>query len=470
MRTDITHRRRLIHRLAGPLVLALGAGVLTASFLAGPAEAAKSDACVGGGYQLVNLSTGAVVASGPFAGTVPAAALGDRFGVRGLYNQFDVRASDFAVLDYAFTGAPNEEDITGGRFTPVWASKVPDLEGNALTSDVSVEIAEDGLGLMRSGSGDSIKIQAKDCAQGGIFQMEPERSDGGLTRIVHTLAQSADPALQPFFFDNPNFRAVVGQFLGDDCTSIETGPPSRFCVEGRTRVNIANDFSPDFVVRDSSQVAEQVLQPECNTAVPVTPSVEHCGMVSIWDVASGGRMGFVTGEDAVELANPPTDCVQDCQAQNQVRGRLAVLGFPFPVPAGSRLTPPTSNVLVPQPVTLPNGATQIAGPQAAAGSAPSTPSLRAAVSGRRGGAVTATARWRAPESARAAGAVRYQVRAVRLGAHGKVLDKKTSAKTSSNARSQKMVLQRGVYRFQVRAVNAAGASDWSKRSNKVRAR
>jgi hypothetical protein len=92
------------------------------------------------------------------------------------------------------------------------------------------------------------------------------------------------------------------------------------------------------------------------------------------------------------------------------------------------------------------------------------------VPGRRGGAVTATARWRAPENARAAGAVRYQVRAVRLGAHGKVLDRKTSAKTSANARSQKLVLQRGVYRFQVRAVNGVGASDWSKRSNKVRAR
>ena len=50
-------------------------------------------------------------------------------------------------------------------------------------------------------------------------------------------------------------------------------------------------------------------------------------------------MGFVSGEDAVEVANPPTDCVSDCQAQNQVRGRLTVLGFPFPVPAGSRLVP-----------------------------------------------------------------------------------------------------------------------------------
>ena len=378
-----------------------------------------------------------------------------------------MRAADFAVLDYAFTGAPNEEDMTGGRFTPVWGSKVPDLRGATLAGDVSVEIGEDELAIMRSGSGVSIKIQAKDCAQGGIFQMEPERSDGQLTRMVHTLAHSADPALRPFFFDNPNCRAIVGQFLGDDCTSIETGPPSTFCVEGRTRVNIGNDFSPSFVARDSAQVAEQVLQPECNTVVPVSPSVEHCGTVSIWDVASGGRMGFVTGEDAVELSNPPTDCVQDCQAQNQVRGRLAVLGFPFPVPAGSRLAPPTATILVPQPVTLPSRGSA---PQTSTGSLPLTPILRAAVSGRRGGAVTATARWRVPANAVAARTVRYQVRAVRLGAQGKVLGQRTSAKTGSSARSEKMVLPRGAYRFQVRAVNAGGASDWTGRSNKVRAR
>ena len=91
-----------------------------------------------------------------------------------------------------------------------------------------------------------------------------------------------------------------------------------------TRVNIANDVSSRF---------------ECNTATPVTQSVRHCGGVSIWDIASGGRLGFVTGEDATEVANPPTDRTSNCQAQNRVRGRLAVLGFPFPVPAGSRLVP-----------------------------------------------------------------------------------------------------------------------------------
>jgi hypothetical protein len=181
--------------------------------------------------------------------------------------------------------------------------------------------------------------------------MEVARGDGTRTRITHTLVQN-NGALTPFFFDNPEFRARVGQFLGSDCTSIDTGPPSRFCVQVTTRVNVANDFSKNFVLRDSSQVATRISQADCNTATAVSPSVKHCGSVSVWDVASGGRLGFVTGQDALEVANPPTVCVKNCQAQNQVNGRLVTLGFPFPVPAGSRLTPPVSALALP-PLTAP---------------------------------------------------------------------------------------------------------------------
>ena len=109
------------------------------------------------------------------------------------------------------------------------------------------------------------------------------------------------------------------------------------------RVNIANDVSAKFVARDSSQVAERRNEPTCNnqirTRTGAFATVLHCGGVTRWDVASGGRMGFVTGEDAVEVAPPPTVCIQDCQAQNRVRGRSVKLGFPFPVPAASRLQP-----------------------------------------------------------------------------------------------------------------------------------
>ncbi len=326
------------------LAVALAAVASTASLgIAAPAQAASSKGCVNGGYSLVNLTTGAVVARSPgkdrIRTTIPAARFGDRFAVRGRYTQFEVRSVDFAVFDQSFTGAANELDLTGGRFTPVYASKIPDHRGLSLSSAISVELKEEDLSLQRTGSGVSMKIQAKDCAQGGIFQMEPERSDRTATRIVHTLATSATPGLTPFYFDNPNFRARIGQFLGSQCTSVVTGPPSQFCVQVAARTNIGNDLSPRFVARDSAQVATRVPQPQCNTAGALDPSVRHCGGQSIWDVASGGRMGFVTGEDAVEVANPPTDCVSDCQAQNQVRGRLAVLGSPFPVPAGSRLTP-----------------------------------------------------------------------------------------------------------------------------------
>jgi hypothetical protein len=327
------------------VVAAVVASGLTATTTS--AQAASSNGCKDGGFRLVNLSTGATVAqSGKdrILTTIPAGQFGSTFAARGRYTQFDIRAVDFAVLNQAFTGAANELDLTGGRFTPVFASKVPDHRGLVLSSSISVELKDEDLVLQRTGTGLSMKIQAKDCAQGGIFQMEPQRSDGTATRITHTLAQSTVTGLTPFYFDNPNFRARIGQFLGSGCTSVQTGPPGQFCVQVAARVNIANDLSPHFVARDSAQVATRVPQAACNTSTPLTPSVRHCGGMSVWDVASGGRMGFVTGEDATEVANPPTNCVSNCQAQNQVRGRLAVLGHPFPVPTGSRLAPRTSAV------------------------------------------------------------------------------------------------------------------------------
>ena len=336
-------------RVRAVVLLAAAAATLTLTSIADTtAQAASSDFCVGGGFSLVNLSTGAVVASGDVDATVPASAFAgsDRFGVRGVYNQFDVRLADFALFDYAFLPTDNEGDMTNGVVTPVFESKIPDHRGAELTSGVTVQLAQEGLLIARSGAGISMKITAKDCAQGGIFQVEPQRADGTRTRFVHTLANVGGP-VTPFFFDNPNFRARVGQFLGDDCTSVTTGPPAKFCVQVTARVNIANDFSPKFVARDSAQVATRVNQADCNTATPLTPSARHCGGVSVWDVASGGRMGFVTGEDATEVANPPTVCTHQCQAQNRVRGRLAMLGFPFPVPAGSRLVPRVSALPLP---------------------------------------------------------------------------------------------------------------------------
>lgn len=154
--------------------------------------------------------------AGAFDGTV--AAPTGPFLVQGKYNEFTIDPQDFAIYDYAFTGAANPLDITGGQRPGVYASKVPDHPGLVLTSPITLEIKEDGVEIGRSGTGGlSRNIQAKDCANGGIFQMEPERGDGIRTRIVHRLAAGA------FYFDNANFRAHLGEFLGSECTRTVTG-------------------------------------------------------------------------------------------------------------------------------------------------------------------------------------------------------------------------------------------------------
>ena len=107
------------------------------------------------------------------------------------------------------------------------------------------------------------------------------------------------------------------------------------------RVNFANDLSNKFVGRDSPQVATRIAQ-DCvnNIPNPFHPgTVNHCGGISQWSVASGGRMGQVMGEDATEIAPAATPCTENCTAQNQVNGRAVVVGFPFPVPNAVRLQP-----------------------------------------------------------------------------------------------------------------------------------
>ena len=297
-----------------------------------PLQAASSEGCEGGGFSIALAGS---TLSGAVDTTVPAASLGTRFQVRGKYVEFDVVSASFEVIDYAFTGAPNALDMTGGVRTPVFERKTPNHRGLVLTSGLSVELSDDDMVISRSGPGLSMKIQAKDCANGGLFQMEPARGDGGTTDITHVLftAASPEPAnMTVFYFDNPNFRAREGDVVPYKDTTVVVP----------ARVNFANDFSPKFVGRDSPQVATRIAQGCRNNILKrdgTTAVVDHCGGVSVWRVASGGRMGAVFGEDATEVAPPATNCTSNCQAQNRVRGRSVKLGFPFPVPDASRLKP-----------------------------------------------------------------------------------------------------------------------------------
>jgi hypothetical protein len=204
-----------------------------------------------------------------------------------------------------------------------------------------VESNKHSLVIKRVGFGLSMKIQANDCANGGLFQVEVARADGTATLFTHVLGDGV------FYFDNPNVRDLLGEnipcsgVLPDGTPVVCQGANPDGTVTVTARVNFANDLSSTFVGRDSPQAATRIVR-DCANQIP-NPfhpgSVSHCGGVSQWSVASGGRMGQVMGEDATEIAPAAKVCTADCTAQNQVQGRAVVVGFPFPVPQEVRLQP-----------------------------------------------------------------------------------------------------------------------------------
>jgi len=240
------------------------------STLAAPSQAATSSGCTGGGFR-VTMPNGTTVSGTESAKASTSSLAADRLvSVRGRYVEFDFAPVTGNIYNYVYTGAANPLSMTPGVRTPVWASKTLDL-GAAFKSEVEVRTDGPDLVMLSRGGAGKVKIQAKDCATGGVFQQETET--GRAVTATHTLA----PGM--FFYTNPY-----------------TG-----------KINLGN--GTDFRGKDSPQVATRKALSDT---------------VSVWEVASGGRMGYVTGEDAVELSSGASTCVQDCQAQNRLRGSVDV--------------------------------------------------------------------------------------------------------------------------------------------------
>src|SRR3954452_24481498 len=133
------------------VVVPLLVAALVPSFGAARAVAATSAGCTGGGFTLVR--PGGSTVSGDQKQSLAAAPFGAQFVVRGRYVEFKVDSATFGVRDWTLTGAPNPLDLTGGRRTAVFASKIPDHRGLALTGDLSVELKGTDIVLKRSGPG-----------------------------------------------------------------------------------------------------------------------------------------------------------------------------------------------------------------------------------------------------------------------------------------------------------------------------
>ena len=295
-------------RVAALLALAF-VGVVLAGVRA---DAASSRFCEGGNWRLTQQ--------------------GNVLLVRGTHVQFDVDMTTGGVRNWTLTGAANVGRLVD-RPTVIFTEKTP-LHGAVLTRTDRLRNDKGDLVLIRTTSDFSVevKIQAKDCAQGGVFQMEIARSDNRATRFRHVLGS------EPFYYDNPKFRAREGDVVP---FSNSAGATQNITIT--PRINFGSDAAAKLVGRDSPQAATRVNQTQCTNSIPkrdgTFATVRHCGGVSEWDVLPGGRMGQVMGEDSTEVAPPATFCQEDCQAQNQVRGGAVVLGFPAVVPFEYRLQP-----------------------------------------------------------------------------------------------------------------------------------
>ncbi|MFS2031808.1 MULTISPECIES: hypothetical protein [unclassified Curtobacterium] len=275
-----THQR---HGRRIGIVAAVTAGVVAAVALAGVAPAnASGKTSTGGDYAVtVNGTT-----TNPSVGKdvkLKDVAVSGTIAVRGKHNGFDIRIADLGVYDYTLTGAPDTQRMVT-KPTVVFASKVPSLTAAQLASTKlsSLEVKDDTLvAIFATGAG-KLKVQAKDGAQGGIFQMETEFAQP--VTFTHTLGAGL------FYFTNPYTGKIN---FGDGTPAVASGSGAHQMLLGK----------------DSPQVATKTSQ----TATTTT-----------WTVQPGGRMGGVLGEDAVELSQGATNCTSQCQAQNQVRGSLPV--------------------------------------------------------------------------------------------------------------------------------------------------
>lgn len=271
----------------------VAAALVAASGLLFPAAAQAKTTSVGGDYAVTVNGTTYNPAPGKDAKLKDVAVSG-RITVSGTNNRFTIDPATLGVYDYTLTGAPDTQRMVTSP-TVVFASKVPTLtsaqrSGARLSS---LEVRDDSLVAIFTTAGGKLKIQAKDGAQGGIFQMEPEFA--APVELVHTLG----PGL--FYFVN-QYTGKIN--FGNGVDAVTSRPGAHQMLLGK----------------DSPQVATKTYQD---------------ATVTKWTVASGGRMGGVLGEDAIELSAGATNCTSQCQAQNRINGSLPVPPNPTnPTPIG----------------------------------------------------------------------------------------------------------------------------------------
>ncbi|MGN7967736.1 hypothetical protein [Microbacterium sp. 22296] len=271
----------------------VAAALVAASGVLFPAAAQAKTTSTGGDYAVTVNGTTYNPEPGKDA-KVKGLAVSGSIIVSGRNNRFTIDPATLGVYDYTLTGAADTQRMVTTP-TVVFASKVPTLTAaqRSGTRLSSLEVRDDAVVAIFTTAAGKLKIQAKDGAQGGIFQMEPEFA--APVELVHTLG----PGL--YYFVN-QYTGKIN--FGNGVDAVASGPDAHQMLLGK----------------DSPQVATKTFQD---------------ATVTKWTVASGGRMGGVLGEDAIELSAGATNCTSQCQAQNRINGSLPVPPNPSnPTPIG----------------------------------------------------------------------------------------------------------------------------------------
>ena len=179
----------------------------------------------------------------------------------------------------------------------------------------------------------------------------------------------------------------------------------------------------------------------------------------------------VTSTSATLRWQPPQSDGGSAVTEYVVRlgGSVVTLGPAARSHTFTQLTPATTYALSVLARTAVGDSPTVARSVRTAATRPGRVRIGTAESGRRGGAVTAKARWSAPTSTGGSPITGYKVLARRLSPSGATLST-TVVRAAKDARRLVVRLRAGRYRFEVRALNAQGAGAWSPRSNKVLAR
>ena len=282
-----------------------GLALFVALFAASPAPAYAGKDCSGSFTVALSDGRSFSAAQGDFNVAVGA---GVTAQVRGRFVQFTVNLDTFAVTDYTLNS-----NATANQPAVIFARKEA-LHGRTLTSNLSIDLNDEQLVLERAGGGVEMKIQAKDCSEGDIFQVEPSQT----LNVEHTL-----------------------------------GPLFVYCVDSLGRVLIVSASNP-LVGREGPEAAALVFP---------TPASAIVGTkFSRWQVQAGGHVEMVTGEDAVEPLGAP------CTASG---------GTPAPTPSPTpSVTPSPTPAATPSPTPSGTpGATPSPTPGATPGPTPdATPS------------------------------------------------------------------------------------------------